>query len=175
MPEAQEESYIRGAGAVVVDGRRVFAVLAVLVVAGLVAVTAYLYTTTASHNSAADALARNGVTVNATIVGCDGISDGVGMGVEYYDCTAQVSLDGRSYSAPLHGSRTSRAVGSEVTAFMVPGDGATLTLGRPRPSSYTAAWVMAVVTVVTVVAAMVLARFFGRRRLRPRDPAPRAT
>lgn len=169
MDEAQsaahpEDRYIRGVGTVGADPARVLAVLAVLAVAGLVAVTAYLFVSTADRNSSASRLAAHGRPVEATVTGCAGISDGIGMGVVYYQCTASASLDGRTYAGVLHGDRADLPPGDSVAAVVVPGDASSLTVAAAvsgRSASYVPAVVMAG---VTVVAGGLVALLYRRRR-----------
>jgi uncharacterized membrane protein len=166
MPGARQHSYIRGAAADGIDGQRVVTVVAAAVLVIMLAVTAYLFSSTASANESAQDLARSGMVVAATVTGCEGISDGVGMGIEYYNCTAAVTAGGRTYEGLLHGSRRSRPTGSRVEAVMVPGDISTLTVDRPGTESYLSASIMAAVSVVLLVLLLVFLR--GRRLRRQR-------
>ena len=172
MSGVSEESYVRGAGAGKVDGQRVLTVVAGVVLVVMLAVTAYLFSSTLSANESAQDLARSGMVVSATVTGCEEISDGIGMGVEYYNCTAQVSAGGHTYEGLLHGSGVSRQIGSVVQAVMVPGDISTLTVDRAQSPSYVGATVTAAASVVVLIVLLV---FLRARRLRRPNPAPPAT
>jgi hypothetical protein len=165
-----------------IDPGRVAAVLAGLAAAALVAVTAYLFFSAASRNAALDRLERFGVPVRATVTGCEGIGDGVGMGTQYYDCYGTWTLAGRSYQGLVHGSRTLRPAGQTLDALAVPGDPASLTVAgsasRAR-QSYTAAWVLLALSGVWVAGA---GAWWRRRRAAPAaegsgadGPAPTGT
>ena len=101
MSDIQEHSYIRGAGAGHVDGQKVLTIVSAAVLVVMLAVTAYLFSSTASANKSAEDLAQSGMAVTATVTGCQGISDGVGMGVEYYNCSAQVSNDASGITSSI--------------------------------------------------------------------------
>ena len=171
MSDLEEHSYVRGAGAEGVDGHKVLTIVAAAVLVVMLAVTAYLFSSTASANKSAEDLAQSGMAVTATVTGCQGISDGVGMGVEYYNCSAQVTAGGRTYEGVLHGSRVLRPVGSQVQAMMVPGDVSTLSIDRVQSSSYLAASIMAAASVVLLVVLLVFLRALRLRRRGPVRPA----
>lgn len=171
MPEAAEgTSYVRGAGGVAVDSRRIVDILGAVLTLILVGLTIYLFVATAGHNANSDRLRRSGVPVQATVTGCAAIGDGVGMGIEYWDCTASFTLNGRNYSAVVNGSRTQQPTGQVLNALVVPGDPKSLSLPgvatRSARSSYVPAITMAAVTAAWSLAAA----WFVRRR---RAAAPR--
>ena len=147
-----EESYIRGAPAATVDSRRVGRVLAYLVVLALAGSAVVMAVLAMSSDSSASRLKRHGVSVEAAVTSCVGISSGIGMGVEYYDCSGRYSLNGQSYVEVIHGSRTDLPIGTVVPALAVPGDPASLSLpGAVRSSSH-GSWVAAIVLGAAAVA-----------------------
>jgi hypothetical protein len=148
-----EESYIRGAGATRVDGRRVGWVLAAVVVAGLAVATVAMFLVTASDRSRADRLRQHGVPVQATVTHCAGISSGIGMGVEYYECRATYTLAGDTAEAVLHGSRSQLPTGRVVDAVAVPGDPGSLSVpgAGGGGGGWTGPIVLAVLTVLGVL------------------------
>lgn len=165
-----EANYIRGAGAARIDSRRVGRVLAVLAVAGLAATAVLLTVLTASHNSTASRLRRDGVPVVATVSRCTGISSGIGMAVEYYACEGSYVLDGSRYEATIRGSRASLPVGTPVAAVVLAGRPSSLTLAKSVPASTsTGAYVAPIVLgALSVGGAAGLAGWTGRRRGRRR-------
>jgi hypothetical protein len=106
-----------------------FIVFAVLL--ALLAVTVALTISAVRENSRVDTLRHQGVPVQVTVTGCQGISSGVGMGIEYWQCQGTYSLDGRSYNEVIGGSRALLRAGQIVPAVAVP--------GQPRLLSATAA------------------------------------
>jgi hypothetical protein len=130
-----EGSYIRGAGAIAIAPRRLGSILGVGAVIVLAAITVLLVVLTASADSAAARLHRYGVPVQATVTSCTGISSGIGMGIEFYQCRGTFALAGATSEAQIQGSRTKLAAGTSVAALVVPGDPGTLTLARSARSS----------------------------------------
>lgn len=165
-----DAGYIRGGAAAPVDPGRVAAVLALGLVASLAAVSGYLFAQTAAHNASVDRLVARGRPVEATVRGCTAISDGIGMGVVYYDCRGSAVLDGRRYDGLIHGNRIDRPTGSRVAAVVLPGQDASLTLASAatasKRSSYLPAWVL---SALTAVAAVTVGAWLVRRR----RPVPR--
>ncbi|HWE56027.1 MAG TPA: DUF3592 domain-containing protein [Acidimicrobiales bacterium] len=144
-------TYIRGASTKRVDGRRVLLVLAWATAAVLLAVATYLTVETHQHNSGNAELRRHGVAVRVTVTGCQGISSGIGMGIEYWDCTGSFTLAGRSYSEVIHNSRTQRPTGATLDAVVVPSKPSSLSVRTARDSSYVPAIVVWLVTGLVIV------------------------
>lgn len=124
--------FIRAGGGVQMNPRRLAGVLIWLTVAALVGVSAYLAATAVQQDSRLATLRRHGVPVVATVTGCRGISSGVGMGIEYWQCRGSFVLSGHTYEEYIGGSRALLDQGTRVDAVAVP--------GRPQLLS-TAAWV----------------------------------
>ena len=125
-PAADTGDYVRGVRATTVQSGRVLRVLAVICMLALVGAEIGVLVTVTNDKSVADKLRHHGVPVTATVTGCVGISSGVGMGIEYWQCRASYSLGGQSYVAAIRGSRSLLEVGTRVAAVAVAGDPALL-------------------------------------------------
>ncbi len=113
---------LRGVRVKRVEPGRVLRVGAVLVIVVL-AVSAVVLTISAAHGSARqEKLRQHGVGVQATITGCVGISSGIAMAIEYWECRATYSLGGRHFNEVIRGSRANLTTGQTVPAVAVPGD-----------------------------------------------------
>jgi hypothetical protein len=123
-----EESYIRGAPAATIDPKKVGRVLAYVVALVLAGTGVALTVIDSSNHATASRLKHHGVPVQATVTSCVGISSGVGMGIEFYDCSGRYTLNGRTFVEPIRGNRQNLAPGSEASALAVPGDPASLAL-----------------------------------------------
>ncbi len=160
-----EGNYIRGAGVVKVDPRRVGWVLAVAAVTVLAVSTVLVLVATTAGNSKASKLLRNGVPVQATVTRCTGITSGIGMGVEYYECRGTYTLDGATFDEVIHGSRDRMPAGQVVSALAIPGDPSSLGLpGAARSSSvgsYTVPIVLGAVTLAGAAGLVVWRRRAG--------------
>jgi hypothetical protein len=163
-----EAQYLRGGQAARVDAGRTLRVLVALVLLVLVVVTTALTVSIAGANSRTSRLRHHGVAVEATVLRCLGVSSGIGMGIEYWQCQTSFALSGKPYVEMLGGSRTLRAVGSNVGAVVVPGDPASLTVpsalsGRSTGvGTFSGPIVLGSFTVL--VGAGVLVRYRGVRR-----------
>jgi hypothetical protein len=115
-------SYIRAAGAVKVDAARLVRGLAVAGLLLLVVVAIALTVGAASQNTRLDKLRNHGVPVQAQVTGCLGISSGIGMAIEYWECRGTYTLGGHRYTEVIGGSRTHLADGQTLAAIAVPGD-----------------------------------------------------
>lgn len=153
-------TYIRGAGANHVDPRRVLQVVAWSVTALLVALSVYLLVATADRNSANVQLRDHGVAVRVTVTSCTGISDGIGMGVEYWQCTGSFAVDGRTYTELINKSRLQHPTGETLAAVVVPSDPSSLALATSPDSSYVPGIVVAAATLLYIGVLI----FWTRRR-----------
>lgn len=166
-------AFIRAGGGVQMNPRRLAGILVWLTVAVLVGVAGYLAATAAQQDSRLALLRRHGVPVLATVTGCRGISSGVGMGIEYWQCRGSFVLSGHAYEEYIGGNRALLDQGTRVAAVVVP--------GQPELLS-TAAWVRkgrsstAEYTVAACLGAAGVALAAGRaaavRRRRSGRPAP---
>lgn len=146
-----ETSYIRGAAPVAVDPRRVSRLLGLALVALLAVSAIATAAVTAMGDSSAASLRRHGVPVRAAVTTCTGISSGIGMGAQYYQCRGRYSLGGRTFEAVIRGSRAQLATGTLVEAVALPGRPSSLSLpsvAAPSSSgSYTAPIVLGLLAV----------------------------
>jgi hypothetical protein len=158
-----DESYIRGGGAVNADPRRVVLALLGLGVVVLLALTVLTFLSTADSRSKADRLKALGVPVAVTVTHCTGITSGIGMGVEYFSCEGSFRLGGAAYRETLLGNRSRLPAGSVVAARVVPGEPASVTAaaGSARADSYTVPIVLAVLTVLSGAATVLVARRYS--------------
>jgi hypothetical protein len=113
-------TYIRAGGGVQLNPRRIAGILVWLLVALLAGLAIYFAVTGAQQNSQLNALRQRGVPVQATVTGCRGISSGVGMGIEYWECRGSYTLDGHPFNAVINGSRQLLETGVQVPAIAVP-------------------------------------------------------
>jgi hypothetical protein len=116
------DNYVRGVRATEVQSGRVLRILAAICLLALVGAEIAVLVTVTNDRSLADKVRRHGVPVTAAVTGCLQISSGIGMGVEYWQCRATYSLDGRSYNEVIRGSRSVLEVRDRVPAVAVPGD-----------------------------------------------------
>ena len=120
-------AYIRGqgtrtGGGAHVDPRVLAAILVWLLVGVLAALAVYFAVAGSRESSRLNTLRHRGVPVTATVTGCVGISSGVGMGIEYWQCRATYTLAGRTFNEVINGSRAVLDTGQSVGAIAVPGD-----------------------------------------------------
>lgn len=163
-------TYIRGARTDPVEARRVLLVVAWLLAASLVVLSVYLILATAHRNSSNANLRDHGVGVQVTVTGCDGISDGIGMGIEYWECRGSFRVDGRTYTEVIQKSRVQRPPGQVLDAVVVPTDPASLALETSHDSSYALGIVVGAATILYIAA---LVRW-GRRPKRGQPVAASA-
>jgi hypothetical protein len=167
-----EPQYLRGGQAARIDTGRIAGVLVGLVLLVMVVVTATLTVSTADRDTRISRLRQHGVAVDATVVRCLGVSSGIGMGIEYWQCQTAFALSGERYVELLGGSRTLRPVGSHLSAVVVPGDPGSLTLPAALSGRSTGIGTysgpMAVGAATLLLAGGVLVRY--RRISRPGAP-----
>jgi hypothetical protein len=104
-----------------IEAGPVIRVIVIAVLLALVAIAIALAISAAHENSRVDTVRHRGVPVQVAVTGCQGISSGVGMGIEYWECRGTYSLAGRSYNEVIGGSRARLATGQLVAAVAVPG------------------------------------------------------
>ena len=143
-------TYIRGGGTrsgagAEITPRRLATILIWLLVALLVTFSVYFASSASNQNSRLSALRQRGVPVTATVTGCVGISSGVGMGIEFWQCRGTYSLAGETFNEVINGSRRLFDSGRQVQAIAVPGQPALLSTvsavrnGRSSSGQYAAA------------------------------------
>ena len=167
-------AFIRAGGGVQMNPRRLAGILVWLAVAVLVGVAAYLAATAARQDSRLALLRRQGVPVVATVTGCRGISSGVGMGIEYWQCRGSFVISGHTYEEYIGGSRALLEQGTRVAAVVVPGrpellsSAAWVRRDRSSTAEYAVAGALAAVACMLSAGRVVLVR---RRRQGPAAPA----
>lgn len=163
-------SYIRGGGGVRLNPAKVGWALAALALVGLIVSTVVLLWSAASNDARASRLRARGVPVEATVTSCAGISSGIGMAVEYYECRGRYTLAGTTQESVIRGSRRELSPGRSVAAVAVPGEPASLSLPgygvSPSVGSYVPGIVVGSVTLVVAAAGVAV-----RRPSRLRRPA----
>jgi hypothetical protein len=169
-----QDQYIRGANAARVDPRRVGWILAGVAVVALAVATVALFVTTASNRSSADRLLRRGVPVQVTVTRCAGTSSGIGMGVEYYECSGTYPLGGTTIEAVIHGNRSRLPAGQVLDAVVVPGEPGTLSVAGAGRGG--ASWAAPIALAgLTVIGLLALAGGWVRGRGRGRRSTDRLT
>ena len=163
--EPVPDGYIRGGGGARTDSRRVLRVLAVVVLVGMAALGVGLAVGGARNDSRVNALHDRGVPVEVSVTRCLGISSGVGMGIEYWQCRGTYSLGGRTYERVIGDSRTLLQTGEVVAAVAVPGHPDLLSLHRPPAPSGLGSYVPAIV-VGSITAVWAAGLVWFRRRAR---------
>ncbi len=163
----EEGTYVRGVRIGDMDARPVVRVIVIGVLVALVAITIALTFSAARENSRANTLRHRGVPVQVTVTGCQGISSGVGMGIEYWECRGTYSLAGRSYDEVIGGSRTLRQEGQIVQAVAVPGQPGLLSIAADGTHSdwkpYITPIILGALTVVSILALV----WWSKRRHSP--------
>jgi hypothetical protein len=120
--QPDDSSYLRGVRVADVDTGRVIRVLIAVGLVALVVLALILTVSAARQNSRLSTLRSRGVPVTVTVAGCLGISSGIGMAVEYWECRGTYTLAGQSYKEVIGGSRAHLREGQTVDAIAVPGD-----------------------------------------------------
>lgn len=160
------DTYIRGSGGVQVNVRKVAAVLVAIALLVLVAVIVELTVSATRQSDQVSRLKNHGVPVELTVTRCLGISSGVGMGIEFWQCSGTYSLAGQSYDETIAGSRTHLQTGQTLEVIADPGRPNVVwlpsSLARQDPSG-TAYIAPAVLTLILVAA--LIAVWLVRKRL----------
>jgi len=160
---------------VTIQARRVLDAMAALCVVVLLALAVALTLSAAHGNAHLTALRHHGVPVQVTVTGCLGISSGIGMGVEYWQCRGSYSLGGQTYNEVIHGSRSMLDAGRRLPAIAVPGQPTLLTtvsgVAKAHSGStlYVVSALLAVAAIGVILAWVLLSR---RRRSRPQGGQP---
>jgi hypothetical protein len=173
-----DSSYLRGVRVAEVDTGRVVRVLIAVCVVAVVILATILTISAARQNSRLSTLRSRGVPVTVTVTGCLGISSGIGMAVEYWECRGTYTLAGQSYTEVIGGSRARLREGQTVPAIAVPGDPALLSTAAVAARShsdwspYVTPMILVGVTATVIVGLIVWSRW--RRRRPPGDSSPPA-
>ena len=160
--------YIRGGGGVPVDGWRMLRLLAGILLLGLVTLSIVLATATSNRRSHLSDLRSRGISVPVKVSGCLGISSGVGMSIEYWQCRGSFVVDGQTFDRVIGGSRTLLERGQVVSGRVLPGQPSSVYLSSAIPppeegiGSYTGSLVSGAAAVV--LAGGIMSIEFRRRR-----------
>jgi hypothetical protein len=166
---SQDPGHLRGIRVVEVDRARVVRFILVAVLVILVASTIVLAVSAATHNARLDRLRHQGVPVQVTVTGCSGVSSGIGMAIEYWECRGTYSLAGHSYNQMIGGSRALLQPGQQLPAVAVPGHPALLsTVAAANKSSAWSAYLTPIV-LGALALALAAALVVGSKRRRSRE------
>jgi hypothetical protein len=109
-----------------VEPARVLRAGAGLVILVLTVSAVVLTISAARGNARLNKLHHHGIRVDAAVSGCVGISSGIAMAIEYWECRATYNLGGQQFNEVIRGNRANLGAGRTVTAVAVPGDPALL-------------------------------------------------
>lgn len=115
----EEEGYIRGAGGVATDGRRVAVWILTVVAAILAALTIVFVLVAVHHNSRATSLKRRGAPVTVTVTSCVALASGTGITQAGFVCKGSYLFAGRHYIETIGGSSTQLTAGQQVPSVVV--------------------------------------------------------
>jgi hypothetical protein len=118
-PEEDGESYIRGGSSVRIDGRRLAALLKLLALLILAALTVIFTLIGIHHNSRATSLKKRGVPVAVTVTGCVALASGTGITQAGFNCKGTYTLAGKQYHEPIGGNAELLPVGQKLAGVAV--------------------------------------------------------
>ena len=116
----QGTDYIRGAGGVTLDSRRVLVVVVGSCLAIVAAVAVALGIAAVEQNSRNTHLKQHGVAVDVSVTSCIGVLSGTGVTVASFDCRGTFTLAGRAYTDAIRGSTAPLATGAIVKGVTDP-------------------------------------------------------
>ena len=172
-----DSTFIRAGGGVQANPRLIAAVTIWFVVAVLGAMAVYFWVTGARQGSDLSALWQRGVPVEVTVTSCRGVSSGIGMGTEYWECRGSYTLGSATSDALINGSRKFIENGAVVQAIAVPGRPDLLSTvqsvrsGKGSAGQYPAAIGLTAACLVTAAAGVAFKRR-GRRVSPPEAARP---
>ena len=94
---------LRGAR-IEIDGARVGRALAAAVLAALAGFAVVFFVVGAHKNAQINELRRHGVSVELTVIKCQGLMGGSGSNLAGYSCTGTFGFDGRIFDEPIPGN-----------------------------------------------------------------------
>jgi hypothetical protein len=168
-------STLRGAG-VNYDARKVGWVAVGLCLLTL-AVLVVVFTVAGVHrNSQINRLHHDGVPVTVTVTHCLALMGGSGSNAAGYSCSGTFTVHGRHYTESLPGT-SFHAVGSSLSAIVVPNDPALVSPVGTVRGEHTSASVFVLPAILLIVLALLvgLIAYVRRRRLHAAPPADGAT
>jgi hypothetical protein len=164
-PEQETESYIRGAGGVRIEGRRVAAFILAFGVLIFAVLTAVFTGIAIHHNSRATSLKQRGVPVQVTVTGCVGLASGTGITGTGFTCRGSYTLSGHQYNEQIGGTANLFAVGQKIEGVAVRDEPAVLytaTSARTMHSTWTV-YITPAVLLMVLIATEVSRRRVTRR------------
>jgi hypothetical protein len=171
-----DTSYLRGVRVAEVDTGRVVRVLIAVGLVALVVLAVILTISAARQNSRLSTLRSRGVPVTVSVTGCLGISSGIGMAVEYWECRGTYTLAGQSYTEVIGGSRAHLREGQTVAAIAVPGDPGLLSTAAAAArkhsdwASYVTPMILGGVTAILIVGLLAWSKWRHRRAAEESGP-----
>ena len=161
--------YIRGAGGVTLDSRRVLVVVVGSCLAILAAIAVALGIAAVEQNARNTHLQQHGVAVDVSVTSCIGVLSGTGVTVASFNCRGTFTLGGHTYTDTIRGSTAPLATGAIVKAITDPHDPSVLSTTQSVAAahpSWRALILPAVLLLVAVGgAAWLVAYIRGGRRL----------
>ncbi len=149
-----------------IEAGPVIRVIAIAILLALLAITISLTISAATENSRVDTVRHRGVAVPVTVTGCQEISSGIGMGIEYWECRGTYSLAGRSYNEVIGGSRARLPTGQIVPAVAVPGQPHLLSAPAAEPHSNWKPYLAPIILGGLFVSSLVAVLWWSKRRHR---------
>jgi hypothetical protein len=166
----EEINHLRGVRVARVESGRVIRAVAVVVIVALVVAAAAVAASAAHEHARASKLQQHGVPVTATVSGCTGISSGIAMAIEYWECRGTYQLDGHRYNEVIRGSRARLDPGQTVQAVAVPGEPQLLSTAAAAAHRHSP-WPSYVTSIILGAVALILVGLlvrWSRRRPRPK-------
>ena len=162
----EDTDHLRGVRVAAVEPRQVKRVVTVVVIVALAASAVALAISAGRDNARANRLQQHGVPVVATVSGCSGISSGIAMAIEYWECRGTYSLGGQQFNEVIRGSRAHLNPGQTVAAVAVPGEPALLSTAAAAAGQHSpwSSYVIAIVLGAVALALVVLLVLWSRRR-----------
>ena len=155
---------LRGA-AVDVDARRAGRIVAALAIAALAVTGACMAVAAHQANAQITTLRQHGVPVEATVTGCVSLVGGSGSNVAGFQCTADYTVAGATYSATVPGIAPHQ-VGDRVGGIVASGDPALFTTPAALASSQPSARAYLVPAGLVITAGVAGGLMASRRRRR---------
>jgi len=149
-----------------IDARRLAQVLVIVVVATLAVLVVVFTVVGLDKNHQIDQLRNDGVAVNVTVTGCQGLLGGSGSNGAGYACRGTYGLDGHRYNEQLPGTAL-HAPGTVIRAVAVPGDPALVSPVSVVDAEHSSATVFILPAVLLVLLVAILAVLLLRRRAKP--------
>ncbi len=170
-PEQETASYIRGAGGVRVEGRRVAGYILGFGVLIFAVLTAVFTGIAIHHNSRATSLKQRGVPVQVTVTGCVGLASGTGITGTGFTCRGSYSLSGHQYNEQIGGTASLFSVGQKIAGVAVRDEPAVLYTATSARTMHST-WTVYVTPAVLLVVLLATELFRRRVTRRGADGAP---